>query len=826
MTPCKSVWPLPIKHIFAVLLFCFGWTLLAQSQSRVHVLVSDSQHHPLSGAAVEIPGAAAAVTSEKGEADLSVLPGTYDVTISKTSFQSLKRQNFVVGDGLATLEVTLVQTPTHHDVVTVQGTADTLEPAAASKPVDAAAAKQLPSRPATVSDALPLVPGITRSPQGGLNISGSGEQRSALIVNSADVTDPATGQFGTTIPIDSVETLNVLQTSYQAEYGRFTSALVSVETRRGGDKWKAELNDPLPDFRIRSYHLRGIRDATPRLNFEGPLLKNKLFFSEGFEYEVRKTEVLTLPFPNNQKLRQGLNSFSQIDYILSSTHLVTATFHLAPTQLENVNLSTFNPRPTVPDASLHDYTGTLGDRITLFHGDSLENTFSYTRFIAHVWSHGTEDLIITPSANAGNYFAQQQRDSGRLSLASTYSWHAVKLAGEHHVKAGAYFAPSSENGQIIERPFQILDSAGNLLQQTTFTGGAPVLRRDTEIALFVEDHWLLTPHFAIDAGVRTESQELTETFRLAPRAGFAWTPLGDRGPTVRAGAGVFYDRVPLDVFSFAQYPDQVITTYPNGNSITYLNALGEVVSRDPFVFHEKGIGDFSPRSTTWSFQLDQQLRPWLKIKASYVQNVSAGLIIMNPIPPIASGADGTMLLTGDGHARYHQLEVSGRLRLPGETRQLYFSYVKSLARGDLNDFSNYLGSFPVPIIRPNQFANLAGDIPNRFLIWGLIHLPLKFQIAPIFEWRSGFPYSLTNAAQTYVGVPDSQRFPNFLSLDARLSKDFKVNAKYSVRFSVSTNNSTNHFNPDSVYSNTDASLYGQFLGQHKRRFMLDFDFLF
>jgi hypothetical protein len=108
----------------------------------------------------------------------------------------------------------------------------------------------------------------------------------------------------------------------------------------------------------------------------------------------------------------------------------------------------------------------------------------------------------------------------------------------------------------------------------------------------------------------------------------------------------------------------------------------------------------------------------------------------------------------------------------------------------------------------------------------MIHLPWKFRIAPILEWRTGFPYSLTDAAQGYIGIPDAQRFPNFLSLDARVSKDLKVSSKYSVRFSVSANNSTNHFNPDSVYSNTDAPLYGQFLGQHKRRFMADLDFLF
>src|ERR1035438_9174887 len=178
-----------------------------------------------------------------------------------------------------------------------------------------ALAKEMPNRPATVADALPLVPGVVREPGGGLRISDSPENRSALIVNSADVTDPGTGQFGLTVPMDSVQTINVYQTAFLAEYGRFTAGLVSVETKRGGDKWKWELNDPFPEFRIRSWHLRGLKTATPRLNFEGPIVPGKLYLAEGFEFEVRKTEVYELPFPRNQKLQQGLNSFTQLDCV-------------------------------------------------------------------------------------------------------------------------------------------------------------------------------------------------------------------------------------------------------------------------------------------------------------------------------------------------------------------------------------------------------------------------------------------------------------------------------------------------------------------------------
>ena len=257
-------------------------------------------------------------------------------------------------------------------------------------------------------------PGVVREPGGALIISASAEHRSALIVNSADVTDPATGQFGLTVPIDSVEALNVYQAPYLAEYGRFTAGLVTVETRRGGEQWKWELNDPLPEFRIRSGHIRGLRTATPRLNFEGPLIARKLYLSEGFEYEIRKTAVYTQPFPRNQKLEQGLNSFTQVDWIASERNLVTATMHIAPQRLGHVNMDFYNPEQTTPDASTHNNTGTITDRLTLF-GGLLESTFSTTRFDASVWPRGPGGLVLTPVGNDGYYFAEQTRAADRFS---------------------------------------------------------------------------------------------------------------------------------------------------------------------------------------------------------------------------------------------------------------------------------------------------------------------------------------------------------------------------------------------------------------------------
>ena len=54
---------------------------------------------------------------------------------------------------------------------------------------------------------------------------------------------------------------------------------------------------------------------------------------------------------------------------------------MAPQRLGHVNMDYFNPEETTPDASTHNYTGTVAHRMTL--GQSLlETTFSVTSFDA------------------------------------------------------------------------------------------------------------------------------------------------------------------------------------------------------------------------------------------------------------------------------------------------------------------------------------------------------------------------------------------------------------------------------------------------------------
>jgi len=821
----------------AAILLCRAGVALCQGSGTIRISVFDSGGEPISDVRLLARIGADLIstlrTDEEGQATFAGLrAGRYEIAAFKEGYQPLSKTGLELApQGHISLELTLVPSLTHQDTVEVSGAATPLEAASASPvTLSAQSAQALPDRPATVRDALPMLPGVIRDPGGGLNVSGASEHRSAMIVNSADVTDPATGQFGLTVPIDTVEAVQVYQTPFLAEYGRFTAGLVTVETRRGGEQWKWELNDPLPEFFIRSYHLRGLKDATPRLNFQGPLIAGKLFFSEGVDYEVRKIPVYTLPFPYNRTGQTGFNSFAQLDWVVSNRHLITATAHVAPQRLSFVNIDYFNPQPTAPDATTKNYTGTLADHLTIF-GGLLESNFSVTRFDAGVWGQGPADLTISPTGNSGNYFAQQSRSASRIGGASAYTFRPMHRWGTHTVKVGADVAGSNEDGVVSKHGIDILGASGQLLEQIAFTPGTPFEISDLGYATFVQDHWTMTSRLAIDMGIRISSQQVTDSVRLAPRTGVSWTVFQGIGTVVHAGFGWFYDRVPLNIYGFHSYPWENITFFGSDGQISagpflYKNTLGSVFRHHRLVFQGPQPGDFSPQSNIYTFQVDQPVNRNLKLRIGYTQNDAAGLVIVTPEGPDLATHTGGYLLSGVGGARYHQFETTVRYRLKGEASQLFFSFVHSGARGDLNDFNNYLGSFPVPIIRANQFGNLPASIPNRFLAWGVVQLPAAVRIAPVVEYRSGFPYAVTDAAQNYVGAPYSTRFPHFLSLDARISKDIRVNPKYSVRLSLASFNLTNHFNPEAVHYNSADAAFGYFFGHRGRRFTADFDVLF
>jgi hypothetical protein len=169
-----------------------------------------------------------------------------------------------------------------------------------------------------------------------------------------------------------------------------------------------------------------------------------------------------------------------------------------------------------------------------------------------------------------------------------------------------------------------------------------------------------------------------------------------------------------------------------------------------------------------------------------------------------------------------------RLRFQ-EGRNIYLSYVRSEARGDLNDFNTYFGNLRHPVIRSNEFGNQQFDVPNRLLFWGDFGLPYDIVATPVFEWRSGFPYSLLDEAQNFVGLRNAGgRFPQLMTLDLLVTKGVKIpfrGKKYKGRVGVTIFNITNHWNPRDVQNNLASPQFGTFYNSPDRSFRTKFEFV-
>ena len=817
-------------------LACLPVTAQTCKPGELRVLVKDSQEGPVYDALVRVGSDKAEAgtqgTPAQGFAEFQNVPcGVWNIRASKEGFEDSTATVEISGEGIVQISLTLQPQIRRSSVeVTDTAPAPVEQSSSRNNVLKPAEVKSLPTNPAAVSDILPLIPGVVRSPDGELKIDGSGEQRSSLVVNQSDVTDPATGRFGQTVPIDSIESVNVLTTPFLAQYGRFTQSVVAVETRRGGDKWHFDLNDPFPDFRIRSYHMRGIRNETPRASVGGPLIHNRLYVITALLYFLDKSPNRTLPFPFNESKRERVNSFTQIDYIASQRQIINFSYHFAPEHVNFVNPDFFTPQSVTPGYAQRNYIATLAHHFGIF-GGTLDTSLSMQRFHTFITAQGNGEMILTPEGNRGNYFGTSTRDAWRREWLEIWSPAPFRVLGVHQLKVGTSLTVSSNRGRYTYRPVQIQDSMGHLLERIDFSTPLPFARTDLEFTGYAQDHWTLNSRVSVDYGVRVEHQRLADSLRIAPRTGIAWTPLADGRTVLRAGFGQFYDHIPLNVYTFGRYPNRTITNYgPDGNQmgdpLSFFNVIGSVTGPRSFLVHgERVAGGFSPRGVTWNGQIEHRFARLLRLRAVYTDNRSVGLVILEPD---ILGTINEIVLNGNGESKYRQAELTAKLAWNGD-QQLVFSYARSRAEGSQNGFDSFVGNFASPLIRKNLYSNLPGDLPNRFLVWGNVNVPFReFKILPIVEYRNGFPWVAVDQRQDYVGVPnrDATRFPRFFSADARLLRAFKISTKYTVQLSVTGYNLTNHFNALGIHNNVADRNYGVYFGNYHRRYRFDFDFLF
>ncbi len=777
-----------------------GWDL------RVSVRTEDGR--PLEGAEVLVEGPFGrrrAFTDSRGLVEFgSLKAGQCQVSVRGEGFHPASKLVQLPAE----LEFVLVALERRVERVDVEA-----EPLDAQQ-VAAESARQTPQRPATLRDALPLIPGVARTVEGKLIISDAAEHRATMLVNSLDATDPATGKFGATIPMDAVAAFNVYKNPFLAEYGRFSTGVVIVETQRGGDRWRWVLNDPTPELRIRSGRLRGIRGFTPRFSAGGPLRHGRLYAWQSLEYVFKETPVRTQPFPHNEHRRQSWNSLTQLDWIPSASHMLSLTAHVVPERLDYVGLDFYNPRQSTANLRGREQMASLTDQWRL-GGGRLESAVAFAEVRARVRRQGDDGLRMFPNRHEGHYPFRHERRAQRWQWRETYT---APAAAGHNLKLGGWVMRTRGAGEWQASSVRIHDLDGRLLRSIAFLNHPRFRLNDWETSWFLHDEWTLGPRWSVNLGLRADTQSLAATVRWAPRFSVAWSPFGDPGTVLRAGYGWFFERVPLNVFAFESYPE----------------AFEDL--RRPNLLDTTRL---SPRARVWSAQWDQRIGTLADVRVRHTESRAARLIVLRP-------ERDRLRLTGEGRSASRQLEIISRLRLAPE-REVLVSYVYGRTYAHLNDFADFLGDTPPPLVRPDFYAVAPGNIPHRFLLWGAMPVspeirrrdePLwppslrrlepgrGWRLAPVVEYRTGFPFSALDAEQHYAEPPNQRRFPNFFSLDLRISKDLAAGGRRTARISFSAFNLTNHFNPESVRWNVADPQFGEFLGQRPRRFRLDFDIYF
>lgn len=737
--------------------------------------------------------------------------GSYEVSAELEGFQTITSTISLQDSTAAPIEITLPSVENVQETVTVNAEAEENEllkkqETEHNEELDGEVFSRVPVSTERFQDALPLIPTVVRGVDGLMNINGARATESALLVNGSNVTDPVTGNYAIELPIEAVENVEVLTNPYSAEYGKFTAGLTSVSTKPGGDRLKVELNDFMPRFHFDN-GVKGLESFTPRFRVSGPTYFKNLYFSQAVQYKLNRTYLEDLPKGANMIQAEGFDSITQLDYRPSTTHQTALTLSVFPQKETNAKLNTFLPEESTPNFKQRGYNVALADRRFFQNGSFLENIVSFKTYNVDVLPKRDEmePFDITIEGYRNNYFNTQERDSSRVQLSSAYSFRPWDFHGSHAFRTGADVAHTSYSGTVEYSPVEVLGQDNRLLERDDFSGAANIGHSSNEISSYFEDHWTVSSELTVDSGVRVDLNSISGRANLGPRLSVAYAPAKLPKTVFKSGIGVFYDKIFLNAADFEKYPSRIISEYDGQGNVT---STRELVNRID--------GDIkAPRSVAWNLEVDQQVHSKLLLRSNFSLRHGDDQIIVTP-------TNNELLMSNGGRSRYWDWEFTTKYQMSNDTN-LFASYVRSSTKGNLNDFDTYFGNFQRALIREDAYAPLAFDVPNRFLFWGVVKAPGKVYVSPLLEIRNGFPYSVINQAQQYVGARNSKRYPSFQSLDLRVTRTFTVLSKYQLTVGMKVFNVLNHFNPRDVQNNLDSPAFGTFYNSVGRTYRAAFE---
>lgn len=309
-----------------------GSNVSAQSTATLSGTVTDSTGAVMAGAKVIATNQATGVesstqTDTAGAYLFPSLPiGIYRVQVTAPGFQSaivanLKldvatavTQNIQLTVGQATEKIEIMA-----DAALVETATNSMSQVISDKTV-----QEIPLNGRHFTDLSLLTPGTVTPPangflsaplrgQGsfGINTAGQREDTTNWLVNGINLNDNVQNQITFQPPIDTLAEYKIDNSSFPAEYGRNSGAIVNLATRSGTNAYHGELFEFFRNNDLDARNFFNFASAGPQAPFKrnefgadfgGPILKNKVFFFLAYEgiRQRQSLAVSTTVFSQNQ----------------------------------------------------------------------------------------------------------------------------------------------------------------------------------------------------------------------------------------------------------------------------------------------------------------------------------------------------------------------------------------------------------------------------------------------------------------------------------------------------------------------------------------------
>jgi hypothetical protein len=334
---CIKQQPIGFFGTVSVVLLVMAVTAFGQSTATLQGTVTDQKGAVVPNATVTVRNQATSVerstqTDSDGNYAIASLPvGTYSIQVEAQGFKRELVQNFAVEVGRTIQRNFELEVGTVSENITVIGDAPVIENATTSvgTVINQRTVQEIPLNGRHFVDLGLLIPGSVTPPQNGfltaplrgqgsfgLNTAGGREDTVNFMINGVNLNDMVQNQITFQPSINTVQEFKVDNSTFSAEYGRNSGAIVNIATRSGSNDYHGELFEFIRNDRLdaRNFFERTSHPAPfkrnqfgfniggpinlPRFGEGGPALayrgKNRTFFF--FSYEgLRQRQGITLP---------------------------------------------------------------------------------------------------------------------------------------------------------------------------------------------------------------------------------------------------------------------------------------------------------------------------------------------------------------------------------------------------------------------------------------------------------------------------------------------------------------------------------------------------